>query len=113
MKSPDWVNEFSAAIDICDKDGVLLYLNQKAVKSFESEGGEKLIGTSILNCHSEQSNEIIREMMKKEAINCYITEKMGRRKLVYQSPWYKEGEYMGIVEIVLELPADIRVRVDD
>lgn len=37
----------------------------------------------------------------------YTIEKQGRRKLVYQTPWYEAGAVAGLVEVVLELPAEM------
>jgi hypothetical protein len=37
----------------------------------------------------------------------YTTEKNGIKKLVYQSPWYKDGQYAGFVEFVLEIPFEM------
>ena len=38
--------------------------------------------------------------------NCYTIEKNGRRKLIYQAPWYEGGRYMGLVELAIELPGE-------
>ena len=29
------------------------------------------------------------------------------RKLIYQSPWYRDGAYAGFVELSLEIPAEM------
>ena len=34
-------------------------------------------------------------------------EKNGVKKIIYQSPWYKEGEYAGFVELSLEIPLEM------
>jgi hypothetical protein len=39
--------------------------------------------------------------------NVYTIEKDGVKKLIYQAPWYREGEYAGFVEISLEIPAEM------
>ena len=39
--------------------------------------------------------------------NVYTIEKNGVKKLIYQSPWYKEGIYAGFVEISLEIPLEM------
>ena len=42
--------------------------------------------------------------MEKRQASTYTTEKNGRRKLIHQAPWYRDGQYAGFVEIVLALP---------
>ena len=37
-------------------------------------------------------------------VNAYTTEKGGVKRLVYQAPWYEDGEYRGLVEVALVLP---------
>ena len=34
-------------------------------------------------------------------------EKNGIKKLIYQSPWYRDGQYAGFVELSLEIPFDM------
>ena len=36
--------------------------------------------------------------------NVYTIEKGGVKKLIYQAPWYQDGEYRGIVELSLPIP---------
>jgi SpoVK/Ycf46/Vps4 family AAA+-type ATPase len=37
-------------------------------------------------------------------LNVYTIEKGGQKKLIYQAPWYVDGEYRGLVELALPLP---------
>lgn len=108
MNQPDWIQEFPASINICDKNGILVYFNDKAIKSHEKEGGEKLIGSNVIDCHPEgASRDKVIEMLKSGSINCYIVEKGNQKKFVYQAPWYKDGTFMGIAELVIELPGEL------
>ena len=36
--------------------------------------------------------------------DAYTIEKGGQKKLIYQAPWYVDGEYRGLVELALPLP---------
>ena len=47
---------------------------------------------------------VIRQMLETHERNVYTIEKNGVRKLIYQSPWYQNGEFAGLVEISLEIP---------
>jgi hypothetical protein len=34
-------------------------------------------------------------------------EKDGGEKLIYQEPWYRDGQFAGVVEISFEIPFDL------
>ena len=38
---------------------------------------------------------------------CLHDEKNGVKKLIYQTPWYENGEFMGLVEFSLEIPFEM------
>lgn len=103
----NWEKEFNAAITVCDTNGIILEMNDKSAKTFANDGGNELIGKNLFDCHNERSKEILKELMANKKTNVYTIEKNGIKKLVYQSPWYVEGELMGLVEIVTELPFEI------
>ena len=95
------------SITVCDADGIILDMNKKACETFAKDGGEKLIGKNVLDCHPETARSKLKEMLKTRLVNCYTTEKNGAKKLVYQTPWYKDDKYMGFVEFIIELPLDM------
>jgi PAS domain-containing protein len=99
-----WIKSFPAAITVCDIDGIILEMNDKAIDSFQEEGGEQLIGTNLLDCHPEPARSQLEEMLSAQRQNTYTIEKRGVKKLIYQSPWYDEGKYSGFVEITLPIP---------
>jgi predicted RNA methylase len=103
----DWIKQFPGAITVCDKDGIILDMNDKACATFASNGGASLIGTSLFECHNPNSISIIKDMLATGKNNVYTIEKNGVRKLIYQQPWYDGGEIGGLVEISLELPAEM------
>jgi transcriptional regulator with PAS, ATPase and Fis domain len=103
----NWIKEFNGAITICDDKGIIVYMNDKAVKTFENDGGEKLLGTDILDCHPEPSKTILKNLLDDRKVNCYTIEKNGVKKLIYQAPSYSEGNYSGFVELSLEIPFDL------
>jgi transcriptional regulator with PAS, ATPase and Fis domain len=102
-----WVEGFPGAITVCDSEGIILEMNVKAVENFRQEGGRKLIGTNVLDCHPEPARTRLKQLMEKRQVNVYTTEKEGVRKLICQTPWYKAGEYRGFVELSLVIPGDI------
>ena len=102
-----WTKEYDAAITICDKDGIILQMNEKACKVFENYGGKDLIGKNLFDCHSSSSQIKLKEMIEKEESNTYTIEKNGIKKLIHQSPWYKDGICKGLVELSIEIPSEM------
>jgi hypothetical protein len=104
MDMMDWAKNCSAAITVCDKDGVILYLNDASVGALQKYGGAALIGKSLYDCHKPESCEKIRRIMSEGKPSIYTIEKKGVYKMFYQAPWYREGRLAGIVEIEFEIP---------
>ena len=107
MTDHAWIKEFPAAITVCDKEGIILEMNDKAAKTFESDGGRVLIGSNMLDCHPGLSRQKTERLLAARVKNVYTIEKDGIKKLIYQSPWYEESEYAGFVEISLEIPLEM------
>jgi PAS domain-containing protein len=102
-----WVKEFPGAITVCDADGIILAMNDKAIQLFESSGGADLIGSSLLDCHPEPARAKLQHLLDTRQANAYTIEKNGVHKLIYQSPWYEKGGYRGLIELSLEIPVEM------
>ena len=107
MNEHDWIKEFPAAVTVCNQEGILLEMNDRAVKTFEKEGGLKLIGSNMLDCHPEPARTKTERLLAGREKNVYTIEKNGVKKLIYQSPWYRNCEYAGFVELSLEIPFEM------
>jgi PAS domain S-box-containing protein len=103
----NWVKGVPVSITVCDKDGVLLDMNDAAVNIFATDGGRDLIGKNILDCHPEPTRTKLDSMLREQKTNTYTIEKKGKKKIIHQTPWYENGEYNGFVEISFELPMDM------
>jgi len=103
----NWTSEFPGAVTVCDRHGVILEMNDKSAKAFEQDGGRALVGTNLLNCHPEPSRSQVADLLANPRVNAYTIEKRGVRKLIYQAPWFRDGEAQGLVELSLEIPADM------
>ena len=103
----DWVKEFPGAVTVCDRNGTIFEMNEKACKTFSKDGGAALVGKNVLDCHPETARSKLKEMLSNGKSNVYTIEKNGIKKLIYQSPWYENGKYMGFVEISLEIPFEM------
>jgi hypothetical protein len=104
MNNEQWVREFPAAITVCNTKGVVLGMNERALTTFEADGGAALIGTNLLDCHPEPARTKVLDMLESGSANIYTIQKNGIRKLIYQSPWFEGGVYAGFVELSLPIP---------
>ncbi|OFZ45925.1 MAG: PAS sensor protein [Bdellovibrionales bacterium RIFOXYB1_FULL_37_110] len=104
MVLENYFDELQSALTVMDTDGKILYLNEKAIITFQKYGGKSLIGKNIYDCHQETSNQKIHEMLATGGENVYTIEKDGVKKLIYQTPWKKDGVVMGLMEFSIVLP---------
>jgi transcriptional regulator with PAS, ATPase and Fis domain len=104
MEEHSWVQEFPGAITVCGRDGIILEMNDKSAQVFEEDGGRQLIGTNLLDCHPEPARIKLEQLMETQQVNVYTIEKNGVKKLIYQTPWYQDGQYCGFIEMALEIP---------
>jgi transcriptional regulator with PAS, ATPase and Fis domain len=107
MTDHPWVTEFPAAITVVDTDGVILEMNHKSAVTFASDGGAELIGKNSLECHPEPSRSKLRQLLREQRANLYTIEKAGVKKLIAQIPWYQDGKFSGMVELAVEIPAEM------
>ena len=107
MANHQWVSEYNASILVCDAEGVILEMNEAAAAGYASDGGRKLIGANALDCHPEPARAQFEQMLASGEPHVYTIEKRGVHKLIYQSPWYENGEYRGFIELSLEIPLEM------
>ena len=100
----EWFHSLDAAITVCNKDGVIVYMNRKSAETFIKDGGKRLIGSNLLDCHSEKARKMIQEMLNMQKENVYTIEKDGIKKLIVQKPVWDHGNFDGIIEISIVLP---------
>jgi len=104
MDNHAWVREFAGAVTVCDSEGIILEMNDRSERMFQDQGGRRLLGTNLLDCHPDQARAKLRQLMEQRLTNVYTVEKNGVKKMIYQAPWYRDGQYQGFVEITVELP---------
>ena len=103
MTAMDYMKELNVAITVCDKEGKILQMNDKSQKTNHGD----LVGQNVLDCHPEPARTKLVRLMEEHATNAYTIEKNGVKKLIYQTPWYENGEFMGLVEFSLEIPFEM------
>lgn len=100
-----WLEEDEAAITICDLQGIILYMNKRSRMAFTKyDDSGVTIGSSLIECHPEPARSKLLEMLQTPLTNLYTIEKRGIKKLIRQSPWYKDGVFSGVVEVSFEIP---------
>lgn len=106
----DWMELYPSSVTICDVHGVIVAMNSASRKHFARQGGGDLIGTSLFDCHPESANNKIKQMMQTQKAETYIVERKGRKRLVHQAPWYKQGKFAGLMETIIDLTDDVETR---
>jgi transcriptional regulator with PAS, ATPase and Fis domain len=94
----EWIEKLDGNVIVSDAEGTIIYMNEKAISNYEKEGGKNLLGKNLMDCHNESSRQKILEIMTTHKNNVYTIE------IIYQSPWFKDGEFRGIIEFSLEIP---------
>lgn len=107
MTKASWIKESSAAVTVCDEEGIIIDMNNKAIETFKNYGGADLIGKSLYDCHPGESKNKLRQLMDSRKENVYTIEKNGVKKIIYQAPWHRGGQFGGIVEISFEIPQEM------
>ncbi len=105
MEDFKWAEQMNCAVTVCDKEGIVLYMNERARATFAKSGD--MIGRSLMPCHSERSRAIIAHMLATGESNSYTISKNGQRKMIYQTPWREDGEVAGLVEISMVIPDEM------
>jgi transcriptional regulator with PAS, ATPase and Fis domain len=101
--SINWARELPAAVTVCDRNGVILEMNDKAKSTFSGD----MVGKNVLDCHPEPARSKLAELLATGRSNVYTIEKKGKKKLIYQTPWYHDEKYAGFVELSLEIPKEM------
>ena len=100
----DYFEGADVAVTICAKDGTILDMNAKSKKTFLKPGMPEIIGQNVLDCHPEPARSLLADMLENPRTNVYTVEKEGVKKLIFQTPWYDDGEYAGFMELSMVLP---------
>lgn len=109
----DWAKGVSFAVTLCDREGFIIYMNDKSKATFAKYGD--ITGNNLKACHSPHSWDIIRDLLAKGGSNTYTISKNGVKKIIHQTPWYETGNSLsddgagrigGLVEISVVIPED-------
>jgi RimJ/RimL family protein N-acetyltransferase len=102
-----WLDGVAVSVVACDPAGLCTYMNERACQTFAKDGGRALVGRSLLDCHPEPARSRLLDMLRAPRANSYTVEKSGKKKLIHQTPFFRDGVFAGVVEIAIELPASL------
>ena len=57
------IEQDRASVVICNPEHVIVYMNPAAKIRYAKRGGAELVGKSLLNCHNEESKQIIEKVI--------------------------------------------------
>lgn len=100
-----WADSIDCAVTICDAEYKIIYMNDRSRATFARH--RDIIGNDLLACHPPHAVETIKRLMAEGTTNAYTIEKNGQKKLIYQTPWRRDGKVAGLVEISIVLPPDM------
>jgi transcriptional regulator with PAS, ATPase and Fis domain len=103
----EYFEKLDGNVIVCDAEGIIIYMNETAIRNYANDGGGALIGQNLMDCHNENSRRKILEIMKTHQKNVYTIEKRGRKKIIHQAPWMDGDVFKGIVELSLEIPFEM------
>ena len=98
----DFFNEINVSITISDTEGNIVYMNNKSKSVFGDMTGKNMLG-----CHKTRSQDIIHRLIENKETNVYTIQKGDVKKMIYQHPWYDNGELKGLIEFSIILPPEI------
>lgn len=58
------IDQDRCAVVICDLAHTIIYMNPTAVTRYEKYGGVSLLGKSLLDCHNENSRDMIKRTVE-------------------------------------------------
>lgn len=107
IMNSDWFNGIPIAITVSDYEGNIVEMNDASAKVFEKYGGRDLYGKPLNDCHNSASVSIMSRLLNEGVTNAYTIEKNGVKKMIFQSPWFKDGVASGLIEFSFVIPAEM------
>jgi transcriptional regulator with PAS, ATPase and Fis domain len=102
-----WFEHFPGAITVTNENGGIIAMNAQAAETFKNDGGRDLIGQNMIDCHPPETQARVRALFEADKPNVYTITKHGKKKLIYQAPYYEDGTLKGVVELSLPLPEEV------
>lgn len=107
MYENNWYKVFPGAITVTDAEGTIIEMNDASADMFKKDGGYEIMGRNAITCHPPRTQEKVRKIYETQSKNIYSITKNGKKTLVYQTPYFVDDKFGGVVEICLDLPDEI------
>jgi len=104
----EWFENLPCAVTVCDRNYTILYVNQATAEANAERGGKELVGRSLLDCHPPRARRLLRKVMDSGEPHIFTSERNGRKKMVYEAHWRRDGEVGGMIEVSFQLPRKVR-----
>jgi len=102
-----------AAVTIADQDYQISFMNDRAAEFYAEDGGEKLIGRNLLDCHRDEHKTVIRAAYDRyragdlTPTRCHAQKEGGSPESIVHIPLMVEGQFRGIAELIWNERADL------
>lgn len=83
------IDEDKCAVVICNLNHEIIYMNPAACERYGKHGGAALIGKNLLNCHNDESKEMIFKV-----IDWFKADKSNNRVFAYHNEKENKDAYM-------------------
>ena len=77
------------AVVICNLEHEIIYMNPEAKRRYAKRGGEALLGRCLLDCHNQESQEMIRKV-----VAWFSESREHNRMFTYHNPKENKDVYM-------------------
>ena len=102
-----------AAVTIADQDYQISFMNDRAAVFYAEDGGEKLIGRNLLDCHRDEHKTVIRAAYDRyragdlTPTRYHAQREDGALESIVHIPVMVEGQFRGIAELIWNERADL------
>ena len=102
-----------AAVTIADQDYQISFMNDRATAFYAEDGGAKLIGRNLLDCHRDEHKVVIRAAYARyragdlTPTRYHAQKEAGAPESIVHIPLVVEGEFRGIAELIWNERADL------
>ena len=67
----DCFYSFPGEIIVCDPNGIILGMNETAIRNYEADGGVKLVGWNVYEHHKEPSRSQVQAIVRAQRTRMY------------------------------------------
>jgi PAS domain S-box-containing protein len=97
------IDQDRCAVVICNLDHEIIYMNPAAAQYYGKKGGASLVGTSIMDCHNQDSQDKMKRVVDWFAASpenniVYTFHNEAQNKDVYMVALRSEGRLIGYYE---------------